>query len=88
MKLKNILFVAGIALVLVGIVLTIASLNSSYTLSIAMEGVTSGDIATQSGFIVQALEKITSFAKYLSCGVFCEILGVLFVIAGRDSRKL
>ncbi|QRV02543.1 hypothetical protein JTE88_01960 [Arcanobacterium phocisimile] len=87
MKLKKVFLVLGIICVLVGFLLTIASLNSSYTLNILVDDISSGHHAADSDFSVAALQKVASFTKYLSYGVFSEILGILFVIVGWDSRR-
>ncbi len=76
-RLKRFLFFVGVVLVLISILLTIASMNSSYVLNVFVNGRHSESIETFSGLGITALEKTASFTKYLSYGVFSGIIGTL-----------
>ncbi|WP_311777415.1 hypothetical protein [Trueperella abortisuis] len=84
LKLKRFLFFVGIVLVLISILLTIASMNSSYVLNVFVDGMYSESIETSSGFGITAFEKTASFTKYLSYGVFSGIIGTLSIIASKS----
>lgn len=85
-KLKRFLFFVGVVLVLISILLTIASMNSSYVLNVFVNGRHSESIETFSGLGITALEKTASFTKYLSYGVFSGIIGTLSIIGSIDKK--
>lgn len=83
-KVKRFLFFVGVVLVLISILLTIASMNSSYVLNVFVDGRHFESIETFSALAMTALEKTASFTKYLSYGVFSGIIGTLSIIASKS----